>query len=279
MRKIAVALCLMILSATGANAEDTARQVSVVGTAVTRVVPDVIAWRITIREFDRTPMRAVNRSNVKLEGVLGLAKQLGVPASDIQTSRLDIQREYNRDEKGRQTTFKHFAITRSVSLRQSDFSRFDEFVSKLLSEGELEVNYSLESTGFHEIRAETRLKAVRIAKEKAEGMCRELGARLGEVIRIDEYKQSDNRAMYGGYLSNAGGFSDYGRSGPQSPDAVEGTFAPGAIEIKVTVYVDFEIGGTLKTSREKPEQKNLARERETPSKTRRYNPKTRVSPF
>jgi uncharacterized protein YggE len=191
---------------------------------------------VRISEFDQTPLPAKERCDEKIKKILALARQLEVAQEDVQTGSLNIRREYNHDEHGRQTTFKHFVVGQSVTVRQRDLTRFDEFISTLLTAGDMEVSFHPESSRALELRAETRLKAVRLAREKARAMCREAGGDVGRPLRIQEYKEG--RSGLDWYASNN---MEFAVPGEALPDVSEGTFAPGAIEIRVTVYADFEI--------------------------------------
>ncbi len=221
------------VAATGSGSE--ARTISVTGTAVMRTMPDTIVWHISTSDFDRDLVSAKESCDRKLKAILGLREELKIDKEDLETGHLSIRREYEYDERGHQTAFKHFAVTRSVTVRQRDVNRFDEFLSKLVSSAEMEVNVSFESSRLHELRAETRLKALRIAQEKAEAMAKELGAKSGKVIWIDEHRPTGQPFSA---MSNAA-FVDAG-SVPEV-DTTGGTFAPGAIEVHVTVYVTFAI--------------------------------------
>ena len=97
------------------------------------------------------------------------------------------------------------------------------------------MSYQLESSEYHKTRAKTRLEAVKAAREKAAAMTDLLGAKLGRVLRISEPKESRT--------SPYSNFSNSSFSAPRQaePDEAPGTFAPGAIEIKVSIDVDFEV--------------------------------------
>lgn len=235
--RVVALLTVVAASCLGAVAEGPrVSTVSVVGTAVTRVAPDLVAWQIGISEFDQTPLPAKERCDAKVKAVLALASELGVAPEDVQTGSLNIRREYNHDEQGRQTTFKHFAVNQPITIRQRDLTRFDEFISRLMTMGDMEVSFSPESSRALELRKDTRVKAVRAAREKVDIMCREAGGKAGRPLRIEEYKENDFGQA--AYMSNANVLV---AAGEQMPDLSEGTFAPGAIEIRVTVYVDFAI--------------------------------------
>ena len=73
------------------------------------------------------------------------------------------------------------------------------------------------------------------ARKKAAEMTELLGGKLGRVLRIAEPQE-----MWGGsYFGN----SNIAYSAPRvaEPDEAPGTFAPGAIEVKVSIEVAFEI--------------------------------------
>jgi hypothetical protein len=50
----------------------------------------------------------------------------------------------------------------------------------------MEVNFNFESSRARDLRAETRLKALQAAKDKAEAMAKVVGAQLGPVLTINE---------------------------------------------------------------------------------------------
>ncbi len=236
-------LCVVVMSmlaaavpVLAAEPEKPTRAVSVAGTAVTRTVPDIIVWHVTTSDYDKDLLRAKESSDKKLKAVLALKDELAVKPEDLQTGHLSIRREYHRDAHGHRTEFKHFAVTRNVTLKQRDLKRFDEFLTKLVSAAEMEVRFNFESSRIHELRADTRLKALRVARDKAEAMTRELGTKLGKVLTIDELRPSDRSREWAG--SNIA-FTAAGDR--PAVDVASGTFAPGAIEVQITVYAAFEI--------------------------------------
>ena len=211
-----------------------ARRVTVSGTAVTTTVPDVIVWRLTTKDFDKSLLAAKKQSDGKLRAVLGLQEELGVRPEDLQTGRLSIRKEYERDRSGNQGAFKHFAVTRDVTLKQRDLKRFDEYLTKFVSSAELDVDFSFESSRVHDLRRETRLQAVRVAKEKAAAMTAELGAKLGKVLSIEEHGRAPS---YSNFMSNTAIVDPSGREA----DVISGTFAPGSVQVRISVQVTFGI--------------------------------------
>lgn len=222
---------LLVLATTHARAEDESRKITVTGTAVVRSVPDVIVWKISTTDQDPELNTAKKSSDAKLRAILGLREELAIAPEDVQTGHLRIRKVYERDRQNNQQEFKYFEVTREVTIKQRDLKRFDEYLTKLTSAAEMDLEFSFESTRYHELRRMTQVEAVRVAREKAKTMVEELGAKLGEVLTIEEPEPT-----YQSWASNRA-FTN-----PSSPeDSSSGTFAPGAIEIQVSVRVAFAI--------------------------------------
>jgi uncharacterized protein YggE len=211
------------------------RHVSVTGTTVARAQPDTVVWSVTVRRTDRDLAKAQAACDEGVKKVLALRGQLKIKPQDAQTGYLSVQKIYDRDQAGNQTSFRHFEVLRTVTLRQQDTTRFDEILAQLIGADDVEVSYHLESSEYHKLRAQTRLEAVKAARDKAQAMTELLGGKLGRVLRIAEPQESWGSQYLG--VSN----SAYAAPRQAEPDEAAGTFAPGSIEVRVSIEVDFEI--------------------------------------
>lgn len=235
MLRLFLLFSLLAFRAGAAENRFAVRHVSVRGTSITRVQPDTIVWDITIKRTNRELAKAREACEESLKKVLDLRPELNLKAEDVQTGYLSIRKIFDRDQAGNQLSFRHFEVVRSVTMRQRDTSRFNNTLTRLTEAAEAEVSYQLESSEYHELRAKTRLAAVRAAREKATAMTELLGGKLGRVLRIAEPEET--------WSSLYNSFSNSAQSAPRQsePDEATGTFAPGAIEIRVSIDVDFEI--------------------------------------
>jgi uncharacterized protein YggE len=235
MRSIALVAGLILLSGTTrARADGKAvRSVSVSGTVETKVAPDQIRWQISLTATDQNLSKAKARSDEQARAVVALRPKLGIEEGDLNTGAVSIGREYDRDERGSRGNFKHFIVTRTVTIRQRDLKRFDEFLSALVESTEMEVYFNFESSRLQEIRGESRLKALQVAKQKAKAMAESLGEKLGRVLTIAEHAPIEGGRSA---VSNA----VIVQSSPPADLATE-TFVPGAIIVPLTVYVTFEL--------------------------------------
>ena len=235
-RSISVALALVFILANIALAEEdkTIRSISVSGTVETKTAPDQVVWSISLTDTDKNLRQAKKRNDEKVKAVVALREKLGITEGDLETGHVSASREYERDQHGHRGDFKHFVVRRSVTIRQRDLKRFDEFLDALVSSAEMEVSFGFESSRIHEVRAETRLKALAAAKDKAAAMAKVVEAKIGRVLTINEHAQGDR---WQSPFSNVGGVVE---SRPTADLATE-RFVPGAITVRVTVYVAFEL--------------------------------------
>ncbi len=229
---LALGLVLSLGSLVGA-ADETVRSVSVSGTVQTKIAPDQVVWRISLTDTDKDLRAAKLANDENVKAVLALRSKLGIAEGNLETGQMSIQREYERGEHGQRGAFKHFAVRRSITIRQRELRRFDEYLDSLVASADMEVDFSFESSKIHDVRAETRLQALVAAKSKAQAMAEVVGAKLGKVLTINEH--AENRG-FGNPLSNSISFQSM-----PSADAASDTFVPGAISVSMTVYAVFEL--------------------------------------
>lgn len=236
-RIVALPVVLALLWGTSASAgqDEPVRSISVSGTAETKTAPDQIVWHISLTDTDKNLLEAKASSDEKVKAVVALRHKLDVGSGDLETGSVSVSREYETDERGRQGDFKHFAVRRSVTIRQHDLSRLDEFLDALVSSAEMEVNFSFGSSIFHEVRAKTRLDALRAARDKAAAMAEVVDAELGSALTINEHSQGD---MWGSRMYNTNRVVAHD---VPAADLASDKFVPGAIIVTVTVYATFEL--------------------------------------
>ncbi len=228
---MALALATSLPAANG-----TPRTISVSGTVDAQAAPDQIVWSIHLSDFNPDLQQAKAENDARIAAVLALRKKLDIAEGDIETGYLNIRRIYERGDYGQQGAFKHFSVSRLVTIRQRDLKRFDEYLDTLVASSDMEVDFRFESSRIHEVRAEARLEALKVARQKAEAMAAALGEELGQVQSIDEHSPNGGSNPWGGYASNSAMPSIQ-----LGPDVVSERFIPGAIGVHMTVYATFSI--------------------------------------
>lgn len=238
MKSFAIALAVLFCLANPALAEsgEPLRMISVTGTVETKAAPDMVVWRINLADENESLSQAKAASDVKVKAILALREKLGIKEGDLQTGTMSIRKEYHEDDRGRRLEFKHFRVYRSITIRQRDLKRFDEYIDAFVASAEMEVSFSFQCSTIHEVRAETRLKALKVAREKAEALAEVGGAKLGKVLSIDEHGPGNDRGFHSQLSNNA-----YSPPRQVGVDQASGTFVPGAIDVKMTIYATFEL--------------------------------------
>ena len=222
-------------SAVVAVGADTPRSISVTGTVVTTTTPDVIVWRVHLTHTNKDMKAAKVENDEHAKRILALRDVLDIGKGDLETGYLSIEREYERDKHGYRGAFRHFSVQRSITIRQRDLKRFGEYLDKLVNSADMEVSFSYEATNIHQVREQTRLQAIEVAKQKAAAMAKAAGAKLGEVLTIQEHPPTSSGMTA---LSNA---NTINVGTPPSPDVGSETFVPGALQVRITVYATFEL--------------------------------------
>ncbi|MEC9092684.1 MAG: SIMPL domain-containing protein [Planctomycetota bacterium] len=207
--------------------------VSVTGTAVTCVTPDQILWSITTTDDNADLAKAKQASDESAARVMAIRDKLDIAPEKLTSGRLQINKIYDRDRGRNVSTFKHFRITRTYSIQQDDLDRFDEFLSEIVG-GPVEGSFRYETSRRYELRNETRINAVKVARRKAQAMAVALGVDIGDPISIAE--------TGGAYPSQTSNFAY--NAVPGDADQQNGKMIPDAIEIKISVQVVFELKTT-----------------------------------
>ena len=233
---VATAVWLASLTAVSKELE---RTVSVTGTMLTQIPPDMVSWNITVVETDEELAPAAERADAKVQRVLQAAEAAGVDAKDVQTS-LGSRREFHENERGRTTEFKHWEVRRTITIVQRDLAGWGKLYPQLKAAGEMEMHHSFGTSQVHDLRAKTRIQAMEKAKEKAAALCEAAGAKLGKVISIDE-RDPWQKDRWGQQSMHSNGYLNVTQVGGALPWEAGGTMAAGTQKIQFTVYATFEI--------------------------------------
>jgi len=164
------------------------RTISVTGTAVGFVPADAIIWNITLKSTgtELSEVKALSDKQVKWivdeltkKGIQGSDMVIGIPK--IQDARLA------EDGRTAQDISKHLSLSRTVTVRQRDPKQFAGILDVLTRGTGYTMNYTVVSSKTEQITKETMVKATQAAKDKASAMAAVLGAKIGNVLSINEY--------------------------------------------------------------------------------------------
>jgi uncharacterized protein len=239
-------LMLIALSVT-VNAQcynnNTSNAVCVTGEAEVKVLPDQVQLILGIETVDRILKAAKSRNDEISKKALAVAKQLGIPAKQIQTDYLSVN-PFHPDYRPNPTGEPMFTVRKTIAINLTDISKFEDLLSDLLEAGVTHIHgVDFRTSQLKKYRDEARINAVSAAQNKAEALAKGVGRKVGKAINIAEISYG----YWGGYSSWWGGRWNAGQSqsstqgGGATPLSEDGAIPLGQISIRATISVTFAL--------------------------------------
>jgi uncharacterized protein len=214
--------------------------VTVTGSAEVKVKPDLAVLTVGVRTNAAKLETARADYDTRIRAALEVLQQQAVKDDDVATSELSINPEYDRERSGARVLT--YTVMQELTVRLHDIAKADPILTALLKAGVNVVNgVSYQTSELRKHRDTARQMAIKAAREKADALTSELGAKRGKVYSIREISDwSYGRA----YPGNAQVFQ--ARVGPNPVDAevgnaASGTLASGLISITASIEVAFVI--------------------------------------
>lgn len=209
--------------------------IEVTGTAEKEVIPDEIYINIIIRE------KYVNREKVTIEAqeekLKAVLKEIGVDISNL--SLADANADYVKVKW--QT--KDVLTKKDYSLKVSDATTLGQVFQQL---SKLEINDAYVSKVDHSkidsLKKETRITAIKAAKEKADYLLSAIDEQTGKPLVITENSNIIQKARYESMaLSNISSVASMTAGLYQEEDKLKNEIQFQKIKITATIYVKFSI--------------------------------------
>ncbi len=157
--------------------------ITVDGVAEKMVDPDQAVFLLSITTSARELANAQEENRNRTYAAAEAMRALGIPDSDIRTSSVRSQREY--DWVNRERIFKGFRVSRSMTIELNDLDKLDLTLAKLLESTEIELSgtrFRLQEKDQWEL--DIRREAITDARKKAQAMANELGLTLGKAHTV-----------------------------------------------------------------------------------------------
>jgi uncharacterized protein YggE len=211
--------------------------ISVTGTAEILVVPDEVVFSLRVSKSDKNLQIAKSQNDVNVKKILDLTRRMTIPARDVKTDFISVSEKFDRVKlKGDdefQNIFAGYTVSKTVVVKLTDISKFEEFFSEVIKIGVSQVsNVVFLSSQLRKYKDQSRAMAIRAAREKAEGIVKEIGQTIGKAISIEEKDVDGYRSPNSNISSNSFSISD-----DREDDA--DTLAIGTISVKAQVEVEF----------------------------------------
>lgn len=222
---LCVLLSLLLAAPATAAAEKLEKLVTVSGEATVSAVPDAATIRIGVSSQGKTA-RAASETNAKdMSAVIAAMKDAGIPDTDIQTSSLSLQPQYDQKQNVG-SRLVGFQVNNIVTIKLRDIGRLATVIDRAIAAGANEMSgIEFEVSEHSKLLDQARAAAVADARRKAELYAGAASMKIGRVMAISEEGQAPPR-RYAPML----------RAGaPATP------ISPGEQTLRAVVTVSFEL--------------------------------------
>jgi uncharacterized protein YggE len=214
--------------------------IAVSGSAEVKVAPDEVVLSVGIETGDASMASAQKENDERATRALKFLREQGVADADIRTDYVNL--EPYRDTNRPLFSIAGYHVRKGIEVRLRKLENFEAIFSGLLANGvNRVVGVSFRTSELRRHRDHARQLAIRAAREKADALAAELGARRGKVHQIIENSGGGSWSGPGGWWGSYGQVAqNVSFASPSSPvDSGEGPFAAGQISVSATVQVTF----------------------------------------
>lgn len=239
--------CAPLSAQDDSSSGSSSRRISTSGAAEVRVAPSRVVITLGV-ESRFTALAAARSDNDKrASAVLALAREIGIAPKDVQTDYIFVEPVYKGNEYGN-SVLSHYTVRKTVVVLLRDTTKFEQLLTGALDRGATHVlNVRFESDNLKQHRDKARSDAIKAARDKAQALAGELGAKLGRVVSIQDYGSNDSSFNYGGSWQrgyyNDGSAQTQISSQSDSPisPSIGDTLALGQMRISARIDVTFEL--------------------------------------
>lgn len=211
------------------------RTVTVDAIAVAKAQPDKIQWLLEIKTTKSTVKESRVIVDASLQRLLAALKSAGV--KDDALSIFDVDQGRDVEWTDRKRVFKGFYSTLTLRLSITDFSLLSRINSEILADDLIEVKWMGRLSDHEgELRQKALADAAAVARKKAEILATSLGAKVGDVVRINE-TSFENNSAYSNWNTNTIAYQAASYSRDSSSSATQVT----EISVRASINVTFEL--------------------------------------
>ncbi len=203
------------------------RTVRVSGHGEARAVPDLARVSVGVTTQAASAQEALAQNSRQMNELVARVKELGIVPKDLATSGFSIGPRYTRDGQ----TVVGYQVTNRLTVTIRDIAKAGPLLDKVVAAGANQVSgIGFEISDPKTLLAEARKRAVADARDKAEQLVAEAGAKLGRVLTIDESGGAPIPRSPGGL-----------RVAYAASQAAPAPIEPGESTVDVNVEITYEI--------------------------------------
>lgn len=159
--------------------------INVFGSCLVRVEPDYASLRFSVNRVADKPAPSFAGARVAAAQVRTFLDTMGVPTSDVRTSRIALAQAY--DGYGNERKFVGYRSTVSFLVLLADFDKLELVLQGIVESGVDSIDdVSFKTRRLREARAQARAGAIAAARIKAEGYAQAAGVKLGAALHIED---------------------------------------------------------------------------------------------
>lgn len=167
--------------------------IEVTGSADMEIEPDEFRLSVLISAYEK------DKKEIKVEEVekklMKILSNIGIPKNNILLStastRSDWEYAWKIKKEGKENKPR---VTKLYDIICADFKQMDDLIAQLpgVEEGFMEINLSeLKNKNISEYRKQTKIEAIKAAKEKAGYLLESVGNTTGKLIQVIELDEDD----------------------------------------------------------------------------------------
>jgi uncharacterized protein len=173
--------------------------ISVNGTGVITVTPDVAQITLGVRSQQTSVAAAQTQANAAMNAVMAVLKTNNIADKDIKTSQFNISQVYTYNNSTGQSTVTGYSVTNTVSVKIRDLTKVGSIIDAVAAAGG--DNTVINGISFlvddpTQYYAQARTLAMNDAKAKATQLAAAAGVKLGAPIFISESTYSNSSPVY-----------------------------------------------------------------------------------
>ena len=198
-------------------------------------VPDVATLNFSVVSQGKDARTIEDSNTKKMNAVVAFLKEQGISDRDIKTTNYNLNPQYDYNKSFSQIGVPYpivgYVLTQTLTVKVHELDKIGTILEGAISQGVNEsggVSFDIEDPD--ELKAQARAEAFAKAREKAEALVAQSGARIGKIVSISE---NDSYVPYP-YAYGMGG-------GALERDAVPPQIQPGTQDVRITVNVVFEL--------------------------------------
>lgn len=211
------------------QSEPPMRTITVTGTGMVTLTPDVAYIYIGVETADASATKAMDDNNVQAQAVIDAIKSFGVEDRDIQTTNFSIYPEPVFDDNYNQIGVT-YVVDNTVYVTVRDLGILGELLDGAFRAGANQIySISFDVADKTEAVSQARLAAVENARRQADELAAATGVTIGNVQTIAYYDTTPSPIYY---AARSADVTNYAASVP-----VEA----GSMQIVTTVTIVYEI--------------------------------------